>query len=41
MLRLEGDKGIFDISEELNMEFNDVLNYINKFLEKGLIIAKI
>lgn len=37
MLRLEGDKSIFDISEELDMEFNDVLNYINKFLEKGLI----
>jgi aminopeptidase-like protein len=37
MLRLERDKSIFDISEELDMEFNDVLNYINKFLEKGLI----
>ncbi len=37
MLRLEGDKSIFDISEELGMGFNDVLNYINKFLEKGLI----
>lgn len=37
MLRLEGDKSIFDISEELDMEFNDVLNYINKFLEKGLV----
>jgi len=37
MLRLEGDKSIFDIAEELDMEFNDVLNYMNKFLEKGLI----
>jgi aminopeptidase-like protein len=36
MLRLEGDKSVFDIAEELDMEFNDVLNYINKFLEKGL-----
>ena len=37
MLRLEGDKSIFDIAEELDMEFNDVLNYVNKILEKGLI----
>jgi len=37
MLRLEGDKSIFDISEELDMGFSDVLNSINKFLEKGLI----
>ena len=37
MLRLEGDKSIFDIAEELDMEFNDVLHYVNRFLEKGLI----
>jgi aminopeptidase-like protein len=37
MLRLEGDKSIFDIAEELKLEFNDVLDYTNKFLEKGLI----
>ncbi len=37
MLRLEGDKSIFDIAEELDMEFNDVLYYMNKFLENGLI----
>jgi len=37
MLRLEGDKSIFDIAEELDMEFNDVLNYVNKFFAKGLI----
>lgn len=38
MLRLEGDKNIFDIAEELDMEFNDVLNYVNNFFDKGLII---
>lgn len=37
MLRLEGDKSIFDIAEELDMEFNDVLNYVNRFFNKGLI----
>jgi aminopeptidase-like protein len=37
MLNLEGDKSIFDIAEELDMDFNEVLNYVNKFLEKGLI----
>jgi len=37
MLNLEGDKSVFDIAEELDMEFNDVFDYLNKFLEKGLI----
>jgi aminopeptidase-like protein len=37
MLRLEGDKSIFDIAEELGLEFNDVLSYVNRFSEKGLI----
>lgn len=37
MLKLEGDKSIFDIAEDLDMEFRDVLNYANKFYEKGLI----
>jgi len=37
MLSLEGDKSVSDIAAELDMEFNDVLNYINKFLEKRLI----
>ena len=37
MLRLEGDKTIFDITEELEMEFDDVLNYVNKFIEKELV----
>lgn len=37
MLRLEGDKSIFDTAEELGMEFNEVLNYANKFFDNGLI----
>lgn len=37
MLMLDGDKSVFDISEELDMDFSDVLNYINKFLENDLI----
>lgn len=40
MLRLEGDKSVFDIAEELNMEFNDVLDYVNKLWGKGLITKK-
>ncbi len=40
MLKLEGDKSIFDIAEELDMEFDEVLNYINRFLDKGLIYVK-
>lgn len=40
MLRLEGDKSIFDIAEEVGMEFNDVLNYVNKFLDNELIEKK-
>lgn len=37
MLRLEGDKSIFDISQELKMEFSTVLNYIEKFADNGLV----
>lgn len=37
MLNLDGDKSVFDIAEELDIEFNDVLNYIDKFFDKGLI----
>ncbi len=37
MLRLEGDKSVFDIAKELDMEFSDVLSYVDKFLEKGLV----
>ena len=37
MLRLEGDKSVFDIVEELDLEYEDVLSYVNKFLEHDLI----
>lgn len=37
MLSLEGDKSIFDIARELDMEFADVLNCVNKFSDKGLV----
>lgn len=37
MLNIEGDKSIFDIAEKLDIEFYDVLNYVNKFLENGLV----
>jgi len=37
MLSLEGDESLFDIAERLDMDFYDVLNYVNKFLEKGLV----
>lgn len=37
MLRLEGDKSVFDIAEELDMNYYEVLDYINMFYEKGLV----
>lgn len=37
MLLLEGDKTVFEIANELDMEFDEVLNYINKFLAKRLV----
>ena len=37
MINLEGEKSIFDIAEELNMEFKDVLNYVDKFFSKKLV----
>ena len=37
MLSLEGNKSIFDICEELDMEFDDVKNYVDKFENYGLI----
>ncbi|KKQ21361.1 MAG: aminopeptidase domain-containing protein [Parcubacteria group bacterium GW2011_GWA2_37_10] len=39
ILNLEGDKTVFDIAEELNMEFDDVLDFINK-LKKDKLIKK-
>ncbi|MBN1614740.1 MAG: DUF4910 domain-containing protein, partial [Deltaproteobacteria bacterium] len=37
MLLLEGDKSVFDISEEVQIEFDEVFDFLNKFYEKGLI----
>lgn len=37
MLSLEGNKSIFDIAEELDMKFETVLSYVNKFLEQDLV----
>ena len=37
MLMLEGAKSVFDISEELDMDFYEILNYINRFYEYDLI----
>ena len=40
ILNLEGNKTVFDIAEELNMKFKDVLDFVNK-LEKAMLIKKI
>ena len=37
MLNLEGDKTVFDIAEELDMKFNDVLDFVNKLKEIKLV----
>jgi aminopeptidase-like protein len=37
MLRLEGDKSIFEIAQELGMKFSNVKEFVDKLLEKDLI----
>jgi len=37
MLNLEGDKSVFEISNELDLEYEDVLQYINAFEKHNLI----
>ena len=37
MMKLEGDYSIFDIAEELDIEFIEVLNYVNKFIDHDLV----
>ena len=37
MLRLEGRQSVFEIAEELGMEFSVVKDYLDKFVENGLI----
>jgi len=40
MLNLEGQKSVFDIAEELNMKFEDVLGFINKLKKAKLVYEK-
>jgi len=40
MYYLEGDMSAFQIAEKLNLEFEFVAEYLNKFYEKGLIEKK-
>jgi aminopeptidase-like protein len=37
MLRMEGDKTVFDISEEVGLSFNDTVKYVDMFHKQGLI----
>jgi len=37
MLRLEGDRTVYDIAEELGLPYHDVLGYLERFREHGLI----
>jgi aminopeptidase-like protein len=37
MMRFEGQQSIFDISEELGLDYWSTLDYVEKFREKGLI----
>lgn len=37
MFNLEGDKTVFDIAYELNMNFDDVLSFVNKLKQANLI----
>lgn len=40
MNSFEGNKSIFDIAEDLKMDFFDALGIVDKFLDRGLIIKK-
>jgi aminopeptidase-like protein len=40
MLNLEGDKTVFDIAEELDMDFNDALEFVNKLKAFKLVLEK-
>ncbi len=37
MLRLEGSQTVFEIAQELGMNFEEVKDYIDKFVDKGLV----
>ncbi len=40
MLHLEGDESVFDIAETLDMDFDDLANYLERLQAKKLIIKK-
>ncbi len=40
ILSLEGNESIFDIADKLDMDFAVVCDYINKFLDKGLVVKR-
>ena len=40
MLRLEGDKSVFDIAEELDMDYREVRSYLDGFYKNNLIEKK-
>ena len=39
MLRLEGDRTVYEIAEELGLAYRDVLDYLERFRARGLIEA--
>ncbi len=39
MLRLEGDRTVYEIAEELGLPYRDVLDYLERFRGQGLVEA--
>jgi DNA-binding transcriptional regulator LsrR (DeoR family) len=39
MMRFEGDRTVFDIAEELGLDYWIVREYVERFREKGLVEA--
>ena len=37
MMRFEGQQSIFDISEELGLDYWSTFDYVERFREKGLV----
>jgi DNA-binding GntR family transcriptional regulator len=40
MLKLEGDRSIFEIAEELEMDFWEVHEYLARFEQAGLVVRR-
>ncbi|UCC43015.1 MAG: DUF4910 domain-containing protein [Candidatus Zixiibacteriota bacterium] len=38
MLRFEGQLSVFDIADELGLDFHEILDYVNKFEQNGLVV---